>query len=48
MKLANTPSVPIQFATPNWLFRMSPMGDARFVTKEIIPNRKIMTMMGKM
>ena len=45
MKLANTPRVPIQFATPNWYFRISPMGDARLVTKEIIPNRKIITMM---
>jgi len=47
MKFANTPSVPIQLGTLNWYFRMSPIGDARFVTNEIIPKRKIITMIGK-
>ena len=48
MKLAKTPSVPIQFGTLNWYFRMSPIGEARFVTNEIIPKRKIITMIGRM
>ncbi len=44
MKLANTPSVPIQLATPNWFFNTSPIGDAKLVTNEIIPNNRIITM----
>lgn len=47
MKLAKTPSVPIQFGTLNWYLRISPIGDAKLVTNEIIAKRKIITMMGK-